>query len=574
MNKKTIFITGATGFIGKKLADSIIKEFPTAKIFCLVRDPNKLGELKDKVTPIQGDLSQDNLYKEMLLKANYVFHTAAIASLGNQGSYLETNIVGTRKILDILKESSELERFVFTSSTGAVDRHPDDSCNEPLTEECVPHPLTVYGKSKVASEKEIMNSGISWTIVRFPLVYGQGMRENSHLRVFVEDIKKDKPYTKINFPGRFSPIDVRDAVDFLMFVAQNPQAKNELFFICDPIPISYGEVFLKIRKILDRNTKLYNFPLFFTYMFKRFRKFLPLTLQSLFNDIWVCSDNKARNLGFQAKICFDDGLKDLIASLENKKEAIIITGAGSGIGKELALSLSTEFDKKKVFLLDVNEESIKSLSRENENFLPYAIDLANVLEIKKFLNFLEEEGFTVPLLINNAGIGVRGLMMSLPVEKSICLVDINIKAMMYLTHWVVNHMLTNNIAGKIVNISSSIAFSPLPLMSVYGASKTFVLYFTEALMQEYKNTKIDFYCVCPSGTATNFQKSSEVKTINDNKNLLSPSYVAQRIVDLIKNKKSKTIIIGRSGKVLRFVCYFLPRKIQLRLFYKLMNTFR
>ena len=227
-----------------------------------------------------------------------------------------------------------------------------------------------------------------------------------------------------------------------------------------------------------------------------------------------------------------------------------------------------------MLLLDVNEESIKSLARGNESFLPYTIDLANSLEIKKFLSFLEEEGFTVTGLINNAGIGIRGLTMSLPIEKSITLVDVNIKAMMYLTHWVVNHMIANNIAGKIVNISSSIAFSPLPLMSVYGASKTFVLYFTEALRQEYKNTKINFYCVCPSGTATNFQKSSAVKTINENKNLLSPSYVAQKIVDLMKSKKSKTIIIGHSGKVLKFICCFLPRKIQLKLFYKLMDTFR
>ena len=574
MDEKTIFITGITGFIGRRLADSIIRDFPTAKIFCLVREPNKLGELKDKVTLIQGDLSQDTLYREILLKANYVFHIAAIATLGNQSNYLETNILGTRKILNILKNSKNLERFIFTSSTGAVDRHPGDSCNSPLTEESIPYPLTVYGKSKIASEKEIENSGIPYTIIRFPLVYGQGMRENSHIRVFTEGVQKDKFFTKINFPGRFSPIDVRDAVDFTIVAAQSPQAKNELFFICDPTPISYGEVFLKIRKILNKNTKLYNLPPILIYIFKRFRKFLPLILQSLFNDIWVCSDNKARNIGFHTKICFDDGLKDLIASLENKKEAIIVTGAGSGIGKELSLSLSTKFDQKKVLLLDVNEESIKSLARGNESFLPYTIDLANSLEIKKFLSFLEEEGFTVTGLINNAGIGIRGLTMSLPIEKSITLVDVNIKAMMYLTHWVVNHMIANNIAGKIVNISSSIAFSPLPLMSVYGASKTFVLYFTEALRQEYKNTKINFYCVCPSGTATNFQKSSAVKTINENKNLLSPSYVAQKIVDLMKSKKSKTIIIGHSGKVLKFICCFLPRKIQLKLFYKLMDTFR
>jgi short-subunit dehydrogenase len=129
--------------------------------------------------------------------------------------------------------------------------------------------------------------------------------------------------------------------------------------------------------------------------------------------------------------------------------------------------------------------------------------------------------------------------------------------------------------GTLINIASSSAYQPLPYMAVYSASKAFMLNFSQAIAGELigrKDHSVEIITVSPSGTATAFQKSAQVKVANL-RSLLSPDFVATRILSALGGG-SKAIDIGMAGKLMSVSARLLPRKTQLRLWEYLMKEMR
>lgn len=239
----------------------------------------------------------------------------------------------------------------------------------------------------------------------------------------------------------------------------------------------------------------------------------------------------------------------------------LITGASSGIGRDIARVLSNKgYD---LILVARNKKNLEELKKElNTNVTIYNYDLSSTFNIMKLYNKVKKEN--IDILINNAGFGVCGLFEETSLDKELDMIDVNIKAM----HTILKLFYTdfkkrNN--GYILNVASSAAFLPGPVMASYYASKAYVLRLTEALYEELRqdNSKVYVGCLCPGPVDTNFNNVANVKFAVKP---LSSEYVAKYAVD--KMFKRKLVIIpGMNMKLTFIVDHLLPHKVLMRFAY-------
>lgn len=185
----------------------------------------------------------------------------------------------------------------------------------------------------------------------------------------------------------------------------------------------------------------------------------------------------------------------------------LITGASSGIGLALArIFASHSFD---LILVARREEKLLALKKEIEEKYPVSVEIIvqNLAE-KNAAKFMYEkikaENKTVSILVNNAGFGNYGYFSETNGEEESNMVQVNITALTELTKLFLPDMLAKK-SGKILNVASTAAFQPGPLMAVYFATKAYVLSFSEALSRELQGTGVSVTCLCPGPTKTEFQ---------------------------------------------------------------------
>ncbi len=183
----------------------------------------------------------------------------------------------------------------------------------------------------------------------------------------------------------------------------------------------------------------------------------------------------------------------------------IVTGASSGIGAALARELSRR--GRPVLVVARREERIVALSEEaraggQAAIHALALDLTADGAAEVVRDRARELGGAA-WLVNNAGHGLYGPFTALPAERLASLVRLNCEAVVALTHAVLPDLLAAG-RGCIVNVASLAGYMPSPYMSVYGASKAFVISFSEALAEELRGTKVSVTAFCPGPVATEF----------------------------------------------------------------------
>jgi hypothetical protein len=182
----------------------------------------------------------------------------------------------------------------------------------------------------------------------------------------------------------------------------------------------------------------------------------------------------------------------------------VVTGASSGIGAAYARALRARGER--VVLVARRADRLESLARElggEPGALAVALDLAHPAAAAALEARLEASGVAVDILVNNAGLGHTAPFEAQDRETIRAMVDVNVRSLVELTRTFLPGMRARG-RGRIVNVASNAAFQPVPYLSVYAATKSFVLAFTEGLSEELRGTGVRVQALCPGTTATEF----------------------------------------------------------------------
>ena len=256
------------------------------------------------------------------------------------------------------------------------------------------------------------------------------------------------------------------------------------------------------------------------------------------------------------RICYNKSSGDIMKAL--------ITGASSGIGLDMARYLATK--KFELILVARNKEKLEEIQEELPTKVTIIVaDLSNEQKVKELYALTKKEN--IDILINNAGLGDFGPLTDTDLNKDLELINTNIKALHILTKYMVREMEKKETDTYILNVASSAAFQPGPLMSTYYASKGYVYQLTEALYYEekVKKTKVHISVLCPGPVETNF---NNVAGVQFSVKPLTSKYVAKYAIDqMFKNKM--LIIPGFKMKCAKFFSRFVSDKFMLKMIYNI-----
>lgn len=239
----------------------------------------------------------------------------------------------------------------------------------------------------------------------------------------------------------------------------------------------------------------------------------------------------------------------------------LITGASSGIGRDMAKILSDR--GYELILVARREDRLKELQKELKTSSEIiCADVSNVETCKEVYNKVKDKD--IDIVINNAGFGIFGEFTDIDLDRELNMIDVNIKAVDILTKLFLRDFKEKD-KGYILNVASSAAFLPGPLLSSYYASKAYVLRLTEAIYEELRHAKSNVYigALCPGPVDTEFNDVASVKFALKG---LTSSYVAKYAID--KMFKRKLIIVpGKIMKCARFFSKITPEKLLLKVSY-------
>jgi uncharacterized protein len=188
----------------------------------------------------------------------------------------------------------------------------------------------------------------------------------------------------------------------------------------------------------------------------------------------------------------------------------LVTGGSNGIGEALAHELAAAGHD--LVLVARGESGLRRVGGEiaeahGVDVEIVAADLADPADLAVVEGRLSSLGAPVEVLVNNAGVGSVGSFASLPVEGEVAQLDLNVTALVRLTHAALPSMIDRG-HGGVINVASLGAFQPAPLNATYSATKAFVLSFTEAIHEEVLRAGVKVTCLCPGFTRTGFQSRS------------------------------------------------------------------
>jgi short-subunit dehydrogenase len=243
----------------------------------------------------------------------------------------------------------------------------------------------------------------------------------------------------------------------------------------------------------------------------------------------------------------------------------LITGASKGIGKAIAAALAAR--KCDLLLVARSESLLKETAADlaekygvQTDYL--ATDLAATGASDKIMDWLEAKGYEVNILINNAGYGLSGNFDAYTAEEHKAMMQVNMVVPVELTARLIP-ALKKHPRSYIVNIASSAAYQAVPGLTVYAASKSFLLSFSRGLQYELRKTNISVTAVSPGGTDTDFANRAQVsaKAVRAGEKLnMTPTDVARIAVNAMYGRKTE-VITGLVNKLGAAFAWLLPKKL-------------
>lgn len=241
----------------------------------------------------------------------------------------------------------------------------------------------------------------------------------------------------------------------------------------------------------------------------------------------------------------------------------LITGASSGIGKDMSIILSKMGYDLILVSRNMKElENVQKILTGNSKLI--ALDLSDSDNCKNLYDQVKDDN--IDILINNAGFGVYGEFDKTDINRELDMLDVNVRAVHILTKLFVQDMIKKD-SGYILNVSSMAAFLPGPLMASYYASKAYVLRLTQSIQGEliHKKSKVYVGALCPGPVDTNF---NSVAGVEFGVPSLSSDKVAMHAIKMMFKRK-KIIVPGFYTKFSTFFIKFIPNNLLLQISYSI-----
>jgi dihydroflavonol-4-reductase len=315
-----ILVTGATGFIGSHLAELLVKKNDAVR--CLIRKTSNTVWLKDlPIEFVHGDLFDKGALRQAVEGVDFIYHSAGLTKAKTEEEYFQGNSVGTRNLLNAVREFNPgLRRFVLFSSQAAAGPSPT---KDPIDEEVPAHPITTYGRSKLAAEQECLAaaSAIKCTIIRPPVVYGP--RDKDVFEFFHTVSKGLQPMAGLS--EKFvSMIHVADLIRGTVMAADSPKAVGETYFISskgvygwrDLGEISRRALGKKVLRVRIPEPGIYAIAAVAELMAKFSSKPALINFEKardMVQNYWTCDSSKAkRDFGFEQEIPIEEGITSTV----------------------------------------------------------------------------------------------------------------------------------------------------------------------------------------------------------------------------------------------------------------------
>ena len=244
-------------------------------------------------------------------------------------------------------------------------------------------------------------------------------------------------------------------------------------------------------------------------------------------------------------------------------ETVLITGASSGIGHQLARHFAA--DKSRLIVLSPDQDRLESVASQlrkeyGVDVQTLVMDLTDPTAPQAIFDQLTGQGIDVDVLVNNAGFGAQGHVVDLPIERQLNMIQLNVTAVTHLTRLFLPKMIERG-RGGVLNIGSTGSYQPGPNAAVYYATKAFVLSFTEALAEELAGSKLHITCLTPGPTATGFGTDSGMAdTVVFRFNLMNVVKVAR--MGYQGFRRGKVVVVpGMLNRFLILLVRLLPRVV-------------
>ena len=304
-----VFVTGATGFIGKNLVKRLMVE--GFDVVCAGRNLRKLDPLLDRARAVYLNIEDRQAVAEAISreKPEAVFHCAALVQNHSHKKLWPANVEGTRNILDAcLKEN--IKKIIYLSSVAVISGNPQ----VPLTEDLPFKATNRYGESKIEAEKialEYREKGLRIAILRPPFVYGE---DEPHGLGFLTRLIRYRLFPILGKgDNKLHLVCVDNVVDVMMFALSNEKAYDGSYFVADKEVLSVNEVFEYMAKVLRARP-----PLHIPQSFMPILTHLPIVGKnfSIFTKDRVYSIKRLEEeLGYSPRVSVYDGLKKALLSV-------------------------------------------------------------------------------------------------------------------------------------------------------------------------------------------------------------------------------------------------------------------
>lgn len=253
------------------------------------------------------------------------------------------------------------------------------------------------------------------------------------------------------------------------------------------------------------------------------------------------------------------------------KNVGLITGASAGIGKALAHEHASR--SRDLVIVARREEELKELAvtlsdQYGVEVKVIAKDLTAEGACQEVYDELKEAGIEVDYLFNNAGFGGHGNFHERPIAKDLAMIDLNVKAVVELTHLFLADMVARG-RGKILNTSSTAGYMPGPLQATYFATKAFVNSFTWAVAREVEGSGVTLTTLNPGAVATEFAEEADLEDTALFESAKSPEYTAKRGYEAMEAGKLEEITEFGLKVMIKTGLAVIPLKAQLNTIHKM-----